>query len=91
MVQYDGVWHVAPAAIKLTGGGWSQTRVNVDGFVVENPSAETVIARNGGFELSVHRQPLAISRPPLGLAAYGGPLSSPVVVATVAELGDSKG
>jgi len=85
MVQYDGVWHLAPAAVRITGGGWTQERVSVDGFTSDERDGAVAVFVNERFELTVHRLPTTTPRTPLGLAATWDSQQEPVLLATVAE------
>ena len=86
MAVYDGRWYVAPAAVRIEGGGWTLDRVPVDRF--EPTDADGVFV-NDGFELHFHRAPVAGPRPPMGLAASWDGQSDPVLVAQVRALPSS--
>lgn len=83
MAVYDGRWYVAPAPVRIEGGGWSLERVPVDGF--ERQGSGDVFV-NDGFELRFHRAPVAQPRPPMGLAARWDGQADPVLVAQVLAL-----
>ena len=82
MAVYDGRWYVAPATVRIEGGGWSLDRVPVDGFERQGPGDVFV---NDGFELVFHRAPVTGPRPHMGLQASGEGLAEPVLVAQVSE------
>ncbi len=85
MVDFDGRWVVVPSPVRIQGGGWTQERVPVDGFEIEQHHATDVVLRNDRFELTVHRQPKPSPRPAIGLTATWEGQSTPVVLAEVAE------
>lgn len=85
MAVYDGRWHIAPAAVRIQGGGWTLERVPVDGFeVVSTGPAETVY-HNERFQLTVFRRPVPGPRPTLGLSATWPEQATPVLLAQVSE------
>lgn len=86
LVDVDGRWYIAPADVRIEGGGWGLERVAVDGFELVSDAPATAVFRNDRFELTVHRHPVPGERPPMGLIATweGGP--APVVLAEVREL-----
>jgi hypothetical protein len=85
LVHHDGRWYVAPARVRISGGGWTQERVPVDGleWVAEEPDAS--ILHNDRFELRFHRRPKPGPKPPIGLTATWDGAAQPVVVAEVRE------
>jgi hypothetical protein len=85
MAVYDGRWYVAPSNVRIQGGGWTQERVPVDGFVVEDDSTTDVVLRNDRFELTVFRRPVPGPRPAMGLTATWDGQPNPVVLAEVRE------
>ena len=85
MVEYDGRWHIAPAAVRIEGGGWSQDRVPVDRFEPQPGDTSTAVYLNDRFELIVHRHPVPRTRPPMGLSATWDGQPDPVVLAEVRE------
>ncbi len=87
MAVYDGRWFIAPATVRIDGGGWSHERVPVDRFErVGDADGEPVVLRNDGFELRFHRRLHIGERPHLGLTArWDG--QEPVVLAQVIDLG----
>lgn len=85
MALHDGRWYIAPSAVRIQGGGWSQERVPVDGFEIDRADATDVVLRNDRFELTVHRRPQAGPRPPIGLTATWPGQTEPVVLAEVKE------
>jgi len=85
MAVYDGRWFIAPSNVRIHGGGWSQERVPVDGFVLGHDDATDSVLANDRFELTVFRRPVPASRPALGLTATWEGLPSPVLLAKVTE------
>lgn len=85
MAVYDGRWYIAPAAVRIQGGGWTLERVPVDGFELVSDDATASVLRNDRFDLTVFRRPVAGPRPPLGLTATWDGRTEPVVLATVHE------
>lgn len=85
MVQYDGRWHIAPAAVRIHGGGWTQERVPVDQFSVDRDDTDTVVFVNDRFELGFFRRLVAGPHPSIGLAATWEGRRDPVVLAEVRE------
>lgn len=83
MAVYDGRWYVAPANVRIEGGGWTQERVPVDGFERVAGDEATVVFRNDGFELRFFRQPTPGPRPHMGLAATWDGQAETVVLAQV--------
>jgi len=83
MVVYDGRWHIAPANVRLLGGGWNQDRVAVDEFTIEAETESSTTFGNDGFTLTFHRHPVAAERPPLGLSATLDAAPDPVLLAQV--------
>ena len=82
MVVYEGRWYVAPSNVRITGGGWGQERVPVDGFELVTDGAAASVLRSDRFQLSLFRRPVPGPRPAIGLTATwnGG---EPVVLAEV--------
>jgi len=85
MVQYDGIWHIAPANVRISGGGWSQERVSVEGFSAQDRDTEVIVLTNEQFALTVYRRPTTAERPHMGLGATWPGHASSVVLAVVAE------
>ena len=85
MAMYDGRWYVAPANVRIHGGGWLQERVPVDGFEVGSEDATSVVLQNDRFELTVHRRPVPGPRPTIGLTATWDGQPRAVVLAEVRE------
>lgn len=69
MAVYDGRWYIAPSNVRIQGGGWTQERVPVDGFELEDANTPGAVLRNERFELTVFRRPVPGPRPPIGLTA----------------------
>ena len=86
MVEYEGRWLVVPTPVRLTGGGWSDKRAPVDGFVLEADNADGAVLHNDRFELRVARRPQPGARPPIGLTASWPDQDEPVVLAEVRRL-----
>lgn len=84
MVSYDGVWHIAPTHVRIRGGGWTQERVPVDGFVATRDEGTTVEFSNERFTLAFHRLPKPAPQPALGLTATWNEQPDPVVLAEIA-------
>ena len=57
MIVNDDRWYVAPSKVRITGGGWTQERVPVDGFELEADDATASVLRNDRFDLTVFRRP----------------------------------
>ena len=88
LVEFDGRWVVAPAAVRIEGGGWSGERVPVDGFQVIASAADGAVSmHNDRFALAFNRRLREAPRPPMGLAATWDGQTKPVLLAEVNELG----
>ncbi|NNE95248.1 MAG: hypothetical protein HKN24_04400 [Acidimicrobiales bacterium] len=87
LAEHEGRWYVAPANVRIEGGGWTGRRVPLDRFEAVGEEADVTILRNDGFELRFHRRPASGSRPDLGLAATWEGQDHPVVLAQVVPLG----
>lgn len=85
MVVYDRRWYVAPSAVRIQGGGWTEERVPVDGFDLVTDDGTAATLRNDRFDLTVHRRPSPGTRPALGLTATWPGQPDPVVLAEVRE------
>ncbi len=85
MVVYDGRWYIAPAGVRIQGGGWTQERVPVDGFELESDDASGSVLRNDRFDVTLFRRPVAGPRPAIGLTATWDGQRDPVVLAEVRE------
>lgn len=85
MAVYDGRWYIAPSNVRIQGGGWTQERVPVDGFELEDANTPGAVLRNERFELTVFRRPVPGPRPPIGLTAPWDGQPNPVVLAEVRE------
>ena len=85
MAVYDGRWYIAPSNVRIQGGGWTQERVPVDGFELEDANTPGAVLRNERFELTVFRRPVPGPRPPIGLTATWDGQPNPVVLAEVRE------
>ena len=69
MAVYDGRWYIAPSNVRIQGGGWTQERVPVDGFVLESDEATASVLHNDRLELTLFRRPRSGPRPAMGLTA----------------------
>lgn len=69
MVQYDGKWHVAPANVRIQGGGWTDERASVHGFEPVNADGDIATFANERFDLAIYRRPSPAPRQPLALTA----------------------
>ena len=85
MLVDDGRWYIAPSNVRIQGGGWTQERVPVDGFEVEQDDSTSVVLRNDRFELTVFRRPVPGPRPAMGLTATWEGQPTPVVLADVRQ------
>jgi hypothetical protein len=85
LAVHEGRWYIAPAKVRISGGGWSLERVPVDRFELANDDGTTITLRNDRFDLLVHRNPEPGSRPPIGLVATWNGHPDPVVLAEVRE------
>ena len=85
MAVYEGRWYVAPANVRIQGGGWSQKRVPVDGFELASDDADASILSNDRFELTVFRRPAPGPRPAIGLTATWDGQADAVVLAQIRE------
>ena len=81
LVEVDGRWIVAPATVRIQGGGWTQERVPIDGFQIVDAGATTAVLKNDRFSLTVFRHPAQGTRPPIGLTATWDGQPNPVVLA----------
>lgn len=86
MVEFEDRWYIAPTNVRIHGGGWSLERVAVDGFTTDDATAADVVLSNDRFELTVHRRPVAVARPPIALTATWEAQAEPVLLASVSEL-----
>jgi len=85
MAQVDGRWFIAPAKIRIHGGGWTQDPVPVDGFALVSDETTASVLRNDRFELTVFRHPARGPRPAIGLTAHWPGLDGEVVLAQISE------
>jgi len=85
MAVYDGRWHVAPANVRILGGGWTQERVPVDDFTAVSQSGNRAVLHNDHFELAVFRRPSPGPRRPIALTATWEGQTEPVVLAEFRE------
>ena len=82
---YEGRWYIAPSNVRIQGGGWSQARVPVDGFVLDGDGATGAALTNDRLQLTVYRHPVPGSRPAIGLTATWDGQPNPVVLAEITE------
>lgn len=88
LVEYDGRWVVAPASVRIEGGGWSGGRVPVDRFAPVATAADGAVRlQNDRFALTFNRRIHEAPRPPMGLVATWEGQTQPVLLAEVSELG----
>lgn len=85
MVQVDGRWYIAPSNVRIHGGGWSQSRVPVDGFELASDGQATSVLHNDRFEMTVFRRPVVGPRPAIGLTASWDDLGGEAVLAEIRE------
>ncbi|MGH1503805.1 MAG: maltokinase N-terminal cap-like domain-containing protein [Acidimicrobiales bacterium] len=88
MAEFDGRWYVAPAPVRISGGGWGQERVPLDGFEVVDGTAqaEVVVLCNDAFEIQTWRRPAVGEAGSMRLTATWDGQPEPVVLAQVSEL-----
>lgn len=85
MVVYDGAWFIAPTHVRLQGGGWTQERVSVDGFVEIGTDETSIAYRNEGFDMTAHRHVRAGEQPPIGLTATWSGEAKPQVLTVITQ------
>lgn len=87
MVFHEGRWIIAPANVRVQGGGWTQERAAVSEFKVESSDPETgrLVFTNDRFRLQFLRRPATEARPLMGLSATWDGLPDPVLLTTVTE------
>ena len=85
LAVYDGRWYIAPSNVRIHGGGWTQDRVPVDGFVLDADDATASVLHNDRFELTMFRRPVPGPRPTIGLTATWDDRPDAVVLAEVRE------
>ena len=83
MAMHDGRWHVAPASVRIQGGGWSQERVAIDNFERVSDDISGAVFANDRFELTCFRRPVAGPRPAMALTATWEGQADPVILAEV--------
>ncbi len=86
MAHHDGRWYIAPANVRIEGGGWTLERVPVDAFQPVSDDGTTVVFKNERFQLRFFRRPAPGPRPAIGLTAIWEGQPSPIVIAEVREL-----
>jgi hypothetical protein len=85
MAVYDDRWYIAPSNVRISGGGWTQERVPVDGFQLESDDAAASVLYNDRFALTLFRRPVPAPRPAIGLTARWNDQRESVVLAEVRE------
>lgn len=85
IVSQDGRRHIAPASIRIQGGGWAGGRVPVDGFELLSDEPTASVLRNDRFELTLFRRPVPGPRPAMGLIATWSGQDRGMVLAEVRE------
>ena len=85
LVVNDGRWVVVPTHVRLSGGGWTNERVPVDGFAPVDDEGHWAVLRNDRFELRVARRPAPGGQPPIGLTATWSGQDEPVVLTELTE------
>ena len=85
LALHDGRWYIAPAKVRISGGGWTLERVPVDRFEPAADDGTTITFRNDRFELLAHRRPGPGPRPQIALTATWNGQLDPVVLAEVRE------
>ena len=83
--SHEGRRYIAPSAVRIHGGGWTQTPVPVDGFHPIADNTTNLVVRNDRFELTFFRHPRAAPQPAIGLTATCDEHPEPVVLAEVCE------
>jgi hypothetical protein len=88
MAVYEDRWYVAPSAVRIQGGGWTDERVPVDRFEPAGDDPTSPVLVNGRLQLTFHRRPAPVaSRPPIALTATWPEHPTPVVLAEVTDHG----
>lgn len=85
LAEFEGRWYIAPANVRIQGGGWGLERVPVDGFELQADDDGTAVFHNDAFEMTVYRRPVAGPRPPISLTATWEGQADPVVLAAVQQ------
>lgn len=86
MKMIDGRLNIAPAGVRIRGGGWTPEPVPVDDFNLESGSTTTnVLFRSDRFELTFFRHPVEGPRPAIGLTATWEGQPNPVILAEIKE------
>jgi hypothetical protein len=85
MVEYDGRWYIAPANVRIHGGGWTGGRVPVDRMAVISDEPTGSVLRSDRFQLIVYRRPQPGLGAPCTLTATWPGQETPVVLAAVEE------
>jgi hypothetical protein len=86
MVERDGRWMLVPSPVRLSGGGWSDERVALDGFGTPHDDGSWSVAANDRFELRVARRPAPGHQAAIALTATWAGQADAVVLAEVREL-----
>jgi hypothetical protein len=85
LVRHRDRWYIAPSNVRISGGGWGQGPVALDGFELESDEGTAAVLRNDRFELTMFRRPVPGPRPAIGLTANWDGQDGEVVVAEVRE------
>lgn len=85
MALHDGRWYIAPSAVRIRGGGWTEERVPVDGFELASDDASASVLQNDRFELTLFRRPIPGPRHAMVLTATWAGQQDAVVLAAVRE------
>ena len=86
MAVYDGRWYIAPANVRIHGGGWTQERVPVDRFELASDDAGGSVLRSDRFALTLFRRPRTDPLGAMKLTATWPGQDEPVILAAVEEL-----
>ena len=86
MAVYDGRWYIAPANVRIHGGGWTQGRVPVDRFELASDDASGSVLRSDRFALTLFRRPRTDPLGAMKLTATWPGQDEPVILAAVEEL-----
>lgn len=86
MAVYDGRWHIAPANVRIEGGGWDMRRVPVDQMQLESTADDgTTVLANDHLQVTFFRHARIAERPPMGLAATLATTGETFLLAVVEE------
>lgn len=85
MVELDGRWHIAPANVRIQGGGWTDERASVHGFEPVSANGQIATFANERFGLTVHRRLAPTAGLSLNLTATWPGQPAGHVLATISE------